>query len=65
MSTHPEDDLTDLRLLLVVHEEKLMERKVRAYEDADTVREAHLDGQITGVRQARTFLDEIVRTARA
>jgi hypothetical protein len=48
----------DLRVRLVRDQAVLMDRKVAAYHANDTTREAHLDGQITGLALALRYIAE-------
>jgi hypothetical protein len=50
--------LATLRDRLIRDQALLMERKVAAYHANDTTREAHLDGQITGLTLALRYIAE-------
>lgn len=50
------EEMADLRAQLTRQRAMLMDRKIAAYEAGDTPREAHLDGQITGLALALRLL---------
>jgi hypothetical protein len=50
--------LAALRDRLIRDQAVLMDRKVAAYHANDTTREAHLDGQITGLALALRYIAE-------
>lgn len=52
------ETLADLRDRLTRDQAVLMDRKVAAYHANDTTREAHLDGQITGLALALHYIAE-------
>jgi hypothetical protein len=52
------EPLTALRDRLIRDQAVLMDRKVAAYHANDTTREAHLDGQITGLALALRYIAE-------